>query len=222
MATKKNYLPQAYALLLIWLLNFMEYLIANMQRFGIPTGAADELKRMVNDFQAAQLKAESPNAGKADRVYRKEKAAAVSGATRHFVNARLRYNDAVTDEDRVKMGLTVPDRKPTTAPEIKTQPEVYRIDSSVIMRIALYYKNTGDLSRARPYGTHGVEIRSAILDHQPVTTDDMKRSDFSTRSPYTFVFDENQRGKTIWFRLRWENTRGHKGPWSEIYVAIIP
>jgi hypothetical protein len=30
------------------------------------------------------------------------------------------------------------------------------------------------------------------------------------------------RGKTVWFRLRWENNRGQKGPWSELYSAIIP
>jgi hypothetical protein len=31
-----------------------------------------------------------------------------------------------------------------------------------------------------------------------------------------------QRGKTVYFALRWENTRGEKGPWSEIMSAIIP
>jgi hypothetical protein len=50
----------------------------------------------------------------------------------------------------------------------------------------------------------------------------MLASVFSTRSPYVFTFDENMRGKTVYFCLRWENTRGQKGPWSAIYSAIIP
>jgi hypothetical protein len=45
---------------------------------------------------------------------------------------------------------------------------------------------------------------------------------FDTRSPYTFRFEENQRGQTVFFCLRWENTTGQKGPWSEIVSAIIP
>jgi hypothetical protein len=30
------------------------------------------------------------------------------------------------------------------------------------------------------------------------------------------------RGKKLYFALRWENTRGEKGPWSEIHSTIIP
>lgn len=39
---------------------------------------------------------------------------------------------------------------------------------------------------------------------------------------HTLTFDENQRGKTVYFALRWENTRGEKGPWSQIVSSIIP
>jgi hypothetical protein len=141
---------------------------------------------------------------------------------RNFVNANLRYNEYVTDEDRILLGLHVPDTTPTPVPVPSTQPVVKKIDSSIIMRLMLYYLDSMSASRAKPYGMHGVEIRWAILDMPPVTTADLINSEFSTRSPHTFIFEENQRGKTVWFRLRWENTRGEKGPWSELYSAIIP
>ncbi|AHF94767.1 hypothetical protein OPIT5_26275 [Opitutaceae bacterium TAV5] len=51
---------------------------------------------------------------------------------------------------------------------------------------------------------------------------DLTRSGFDTRSPFTLNFDENQRGKTVYFALRWENTRGDKGPWSPITHAVVP
>jgi hypothetical protein len=44
----------------------------------------------------------------------------------------------------------------------------------------------------------------------------------TTHTPFTLEFDENERGKTIYFCLCGENTRGEKGPWSEIQNAIIP
>jgi hypothetical protein len=220
--SSKNYLPKAYALLLSWLVNFMSYLVANMQRFGIPTSKVDPLQKLVSDYQTAQTNSVNPNAGKADRLDRSEKAAIASKAVRDFVNANLRFNEAVTDEDRVKMGLTVPDPKPTPKPEPKTQTVVDAIDSSTIMRISLHYKDSDSTTRAKPDGMHGAEIRWAIRDTPPEVTDDLIHSEFSTRSPHTFIFDENQRGKTVWFRLRWENNRAMKGPWSELYSAIIP
>jgi hypothetical protein len=45
---------------------------------------------------------------------------------------------------------------------------------------------------------------------------------FDTDSPLEIEFDEADRGKIVWFAVRWENTRGQKGPWSEIFFAIIP
>jgi hypothetical protein len=44
----------------------------------------------------------------------------------------------------------------------------------------------------------------------------------ATRTSLTLEFDEPDRGKTVYFCLRWENTRGQKGPWSPIQKAIIP
>ncbi|MDR2468997.1 MAG: hypothetical protein LBD27_00740 [Tannerella sp.] len=221
MSTRRDYLPLTYAALLNWLLNFLGYVMENLNRFNIPISETETLQETVNAFQVAQAKAENPNAGKADRLERKETANAVRKAVRDFVNVHLRYNRAVTDEDRVKMGLHVPDTTPTPVGEPTTMP-VVEIDTSIIMRLTLKYRNAGSSSRAKPAGTHGVEIRWEILPVPPDTTADLTHSEFSTRSPHTFVFEENQRGKTVYFRLRWENMRGQKGPWSEIYSTVIP
>jgi hypothetical protein len=56
----------------------------------------------------------------------------------------------------------------------------------------------------------------------PATVEDLINSAFDTKSPYTFVFEEAQRRKMLYFCLRWENGKGEKGPWSEIYSAVIP
>jgi hypothetical protein len=43
-----------------------------------------------------------------------------------------------------------------------------------------------------------------------------------TDSPFTLKFDEAGRGKRVYFCLRWETSTSLKGPWGEIYSAIIP
>jgi hypothetical protein len=49
-----------------------------------------------------------------------------------------------------------------------------------------------------------------------------KADDPATRTPFTLEFSGHERGKTVYFALRWENTRGEKGHWSPIQNAIVP
>jgi hypothetical protein len=51
---------------------------------------------------------------------------------------------------------------------------------------------------------------------------ELTHSTFCTRAPLRLTFNGNERGKTLYFATRWENTRSVKGPWSEIMEAIIP
>ncbi|MDR2471991.1 MAG: DUF4744 domain-containing protein [Tannerella sp.] len=140
---------------------------------------------------------------------------------RNFVNQRLRYNQTVTNEDRVKLGLNVPDTTPTPVATPTTWP-IASTRSAGPRQIRVDWHDSLSASKAKPTGVHGCEIRHSILDTPPTTNDDLLRSDFATRTPHTFNFNEQQRGKSIYFCLRWETNKGDKGPWSEILKAIIP
>jgi hypothetical protein len=120
----------------------------------------------------------------------------------------------------VEMGIfppkpRTPNQKPTTFPDAF-------VKSDVIRELTVDFRDHESLSRGKPHGIHGVEIRWAILDHQPQDVNELIHSEFDTHSPFTLEFKENERGQTVWFCLRWENTRGEKGPWSEFISAIIP
>jgi hypothetical protein len=201
----------------------MVYLNANMSRLGIPGQKVSALQTLVTQYQTAQNKAILPNAGKADRLVRNERAKEIEKAARNFVNTYLRYNEALTDEDRVNFGMVVPDEEPTPESEIVTIPVVDLIDTSVLRRVGIRFKDMDEAkSHAIPEFAHGAEIRWNILDATPASVNDLIHSEFSTRTHYALTFDESQRGKTVWFCLRWENNRGQKGPWGEIYSAVIP
>jgi hypothetical protein len=76
--------------------------------------------------------------------------------------------------------------------------------------------------KGKPKGVHGVEIGWVISEVPPEDWGDLTRSSFDTRSPFRMTFERHQRGQTLYFALRWENTVGEKGPWSDIQNAIIP
>jgi hypothetical protein len=133
----------------------------------------------------------------------------------------LRFSAIVTDDDLKAMGIYIDPKHPSRNPAPDTKVE-FEIDSSMIRRLIVRYRDAGSDSYAKPHGVHGVEIRWAILSTPPVKVDDLINSSFDTHTPFTLEFDEDQRGQTVYFCLRWEGTAGLKGPWSEIVHAIIP
>ena len=133
--------------------------------------------------------------------------------------ANLRSNTRVTDDDRRAMGIHIRDTKPTPAPTPTTYP-VLAIDSSTARRLIINFRDNASNSAAKPKGIHGAEIKWLIADEKP-TVDQLTNSTFDTRTPYTLIFNDEQRAKTVWICARWENTRGEKGPWGDMESAII-
>ena len=134
--------------------------------------------------------------------------------------ANLKVNTRLTDNDRRALGIHIRDAKPTPAPVPVTYPAA-TIDTSTIRRLTIHFRDSESTSAAKPKGVHGAEIKWLVADEKP-TIEALLHSSFDTRTPYTMEFEDAQRGKTVWMCLRWENTRGEKGPWGEMLNAIIP
>jgi energy-coupling factor transporter ATP-binding protein EcfA2 len=164
--------------------------------------------REVRDFNPAHAMAKNEARDASEKVIRP------------FVNEFIRFGP-ITDAERLEAGCHVADgtRSPDTKPEGIPEAEV---DSSVIRVLTIHFKPAGSLSKAKPKGVHGAEIRWAILDAPPVDETDLSNSDFDTASPFTLNFHESQRGKRVYFCLRWESRTNIKGDFGEIYSAIIP
>jgi hypothetical protein len=142
---------------------------------------------------------------------------------RELYTGFLKNNPLVTNTDLQTMGLPIrtDGHRNESSPVPHTFPDAF-IDTSIIRQLYIRYRDHASNSRAKPYRVHAVEIRWAILEKPPTNIDELIHSEINTRSPFILSFQENERGKTVYFCLRWENTRGEKGPWSEITSAIIP
>jgi hypothetical protein len=44
----------------------------------------------------------------------------------------------------------------------------------------------------------------------------------ASHTPFTVEFPEEERGKTAYFALAWQNERGILGRWSDIKSTVIP
>jgi hypothetical protein len=140
---------------------------------------------------------------------------------RQLYTGFMKNSPLVTDDDLLGMGL--PTRHTgggVPAPVAKTYPWT-KAGTSLIRHLSIDYGGS-EASHAKPAGQHGMELVSVVSDTKPASIDELIHSHFDTRTPLVLEFTEEERGKTFWYAVRWENTRGEKGPWSEIQSAIIP
>jgi hypothetical protein len=134
----------------------------------------------------------------------------------------LKDSPFVTNADLVAMGMPehsgdghTPSPVPMTCPEF----EILLPSPGIVV---IHFRGVGSKRRGKPGGAHGAEIVWAVLDVPPVNWSQLVHSSFETRTPFRLTFEGDQRGKHLYFALRWENSRGVKGPWSPIQAVIIP
>jgi hypothetical protein len=218
-----DYLPKKDKDLLAMVVNLLKNLFAMLTRIGFPNDEYQKLAALRNDFAEKLAIAEDPATSTKVTVAAKNHTREVLKSTlRLNVKGYIMYNPLVTDEDRIAMGLPVHKTTHTPSKVADKAPDV-DIDSSVPGRITIHFFDAeGGHRRGKLAGQHCVEITWLVSDVPPTRWDELIHSVVDTRSPYTFIFENDMRGRHFYFAIRWENTRGEKGPWSEIMSAIIP
>jgi hypothetical protein len=218
-----RYIPTNDVQFVQWLNILLTFLQANAARLNFPLDVLSKLQLLFSDFVTKLALAEDPATRTSVVVQNKIDARKVlEKETRGAIKEFLTNNHAVTNGDRDAMGLPIPKTTRTPAEVAKTYPD-FDIDSSVIRWLTIHFFDQGkQKSKAKPPGQHGAEIGWVISETPIVNTDELAHSAFDTRTPFSLEFRGDERGKTVYFALRWENTRGEKGPWSEIQSAIIP
>jgi hypothetical protein len=104
---------------------------------------------------------------------------------------------------------------PTTRP-------VVTVDNSVALRHVIGFTDGATPVRtALPEGVMGAEIWVKIGDPPPVDPSELTFLGTDTRTPYVATYPGADANKVAHYMLRWINTRGEKGPWSETASATI-
>ncbi|MDR0428152.1 MAG: hypothetical protein LBH12_06065 [Dysgonamonadaceae bacterium] len=222
MARYNDFIPENDEKFLVWLKNLTAYISQKYETWNIPVAEIHPLNAQTAAFETALHAAMNPaTRTKAAVQAKNDTRNTVKSTIRMFLKAYVTYNRAVTDSDRDNMNLPIHKKGRTPAPIPKGYP-FFRIDSSVIRRLSIYFYDSANEKRRKPEGVHGAEIRWGFSDVPVVEPEKLIYSGFDTASPYTIEFTGEDRGRTVYIALRWENTRGEKGPWSEIYNSIIP
>jgi hypothetical protein len=195
--------------------------LAHFSGWSVPSPQLT-LETPLDGFETAFANFADPNYGKVDMERKKDTRKVVERAFRVYVQAYLVQNPAVSDEDRVAMGIPVYKTTKSKRPLPETVPEL-EVDTGTPRRHKVHYRDKGSGRRGKPEGVAGIEIRWAILDHYPAHINELTNSSFDTASPWVNEFDESNRGKKVYYCGRWEvPVEGGKGPFGEIVEAIVP
>ena len=150
---------------------------------------------------------------------------------RPFVNQYLRF-PPVTNEDRTAMQIPNRDTTPTEVPIPTAQPEadltfpgIYLVE---LRKSRTVQGNTPPDSRSDYgvriyYGLTGLtsDKHKFRLAAEPKTGADLPYSVFTRRKKERFDFD-GESGNTVYFCLRYENSKGEAGPYGPMLSAVIP
>jgi hypothetical protein len=157
---------------------------------------------------------------KVDTEAKNDAKKAAKKAARLFVNQYLRFLP-VTDEDRTAMNIPNHDTHPSPVPRPGDIPEVEaQTPKPRILRFL--FRRRGMKRWGKPADVHGMELVWVISDTPPTKLEQLVHSAFATKSPLELSFDEDQRGKRLYYAVRWETGTVKKGDFSEIFSAIIP
>ena len=81
-----------------------------------------------------------------------------------------------------------------------------------------------DKPKTPPLTPRGYVARVAwdVLDKPPNSINELRRHTLAKYSPYVLKFSKEDKGKTAYFSMAWQNARGMLGPWSEIQSMVVP
>jgi hypothetical protein len=134
----------------------------------------------------------------------------------------LKRSPLVSDADLVSMGLPTRHEGGKKPAPVATEAPWYHAISRRPRSVDVEYGNQETGKHGKPDGQHGAECRWMIIDTPRVVhLRELTNSNFDTRTPLVLEFEDEQRGWTVYYAMRWENTRGEKGPFGLIESVIV-
>jgi hypothetical protein len=202
--------------------SFMKIIVSSFAAWGIPEADVKVLQANQAVWNEAFGKASNKQDRTSPDVQAKDDAATVyKKALRQFVGQWITYNTKIPDSERERMGLTIRSDVRTPKPVPETCPEG-SIDFATRLQHDIYFvdENAGR-SKAKPDGVHGCEIWAKIGGDLPKSVSEMQYLTTATRSPYTQTFETESAGQTVYYWLRWVNTRNQAGPWGNPVKCMV-
>lgn len=219
-----DYLPAPDGDFLAWEQNFITYASNNVAALGLAPADLNAVTAAQGDWESAYLDNETKQAtARAARQLKDDRRTIFEQAIRSLVR-RLQASPAVSDDEKRALGITVKDTVRTMASAAVvdgTRPLGVVSTAQRLRHEIRFFDQATPTRKAKPAGAMGCEIWVKVGDTPPHDASECTFLALDTASPYVAEYTGENAGKTAYYMLRWVNTRGEKGPWSETVAATI-
>ncbi|MDR0729002.1 MAG: hypothetical protein LBF19_02610 [Prevotellaceae bacterium] len=217
----KDFIPRSYPSFNVWQGNLVTKVVAGATGWNIPADAVTRIQTKQARWQTAFAVANDPATRTSAAVKEQQEAwTDYVAELRPFIKAYLTYSLVVTNVDRENLGLPLHDTRPTPPPVIAGRPEV-DILFSAVQKHTLVVRDSTSQSAAKPKHALGFEIWRKVGGEPPASDSDWTLVVTAPHSPYDLHYNQSESGLRVYYRLRWVNTMGVAGDWSETVSAII-
>lgn len=222
MSRNKDYIPSSDIKLLEWVKLLLAYVSQHFERWRImkPT---DELETLVADYATKVTAMQNPNVGRVEIREKNLVKTKLVKEVRELVQGFIAKNPNVTEADKLSMGLRVHDNTPTTVLDpVGLATATVSFPSS--MQLMLHLKSVEE-SQDDMRAYYGFRIYYGLYaagETPPRDGLDLRQSRFTRRKKERFSFLPSDIGKTAYFSIRYENSKGKAGPWGPMISTLIP
>ena len=216
-----NYIPTIESGFHDWVNKFAKYIKDNYRALGLTEEQNEALQSLFIEWKT--IYDEHISIKKKAKSIAKQKNEAhesLEKKVRELTNI-IQIISSLTDEQKTALGITIRKTTKTLSPVPSTRP-IANIENSehLIHKIHFLDESTPE-SKKKPYRVQGCEIWHKIDGTKPKDETEIKYITTSTKTPCIVDYKDTDAGKMAHYMLRWINTRGERGPWSETISITI-
>jgi hypothetical protein len=203
-----------------WVVPFSAYVATNAADLDLDPTDVTPLTDAVTTWKTAYPAHKTASGSAvAAKTIKDQARASVEGIARPLIQ-QLQASPKVTDAQRNSMKINVRSTTRTPASVPTTEP-MATVDTSHRLQHIISYRDTGSSSKKKPAGVAYCEIWAKVGAPAPTDESQLTYLGNASKTPQMEEYTGAQAGQTVWYWLRWVNTRGDKGPWSEPVSATI-
>ncbi len=219
---KTDYMPSSDAGFDIFQSNFIGGVQPKLAVWGIPTADFTALVSLSVAWNTAWAKAKNKDTrNRADVQAKKDAKKAYLSGLRRFVMQWLAFNNKVSNANREGLGLNVKDTEPTPMPIPNRAPDVTIEEIRHLVHKLRLTDPENPHTQSKPKGVRSIQVFRCFSEDVPTKVEQYRLVGDATRFIYRVNFVEADEGKMVWYIVRYVNTRGLPGPWSNEISATV-
>lgn len=215
------YIPAADGPFDTWADNFQDLIDAAPATYGLSGGDATAITNAYTAWHAAYLAAVNPSTRTPVTVSAKDAARFVAEQLFRVYASQIRVNPGVLPEDKIALGLNLPNDSPSPISAPATWPLLSFLSAGPLSHRFSYKDSSDPEGKFKPYGVVHLALSAKLAAAPSTDPDGWPVVRYVTKSPFVIGWSAPDAGMIASYAGRWVNRNGLVGPWSDIVSHIV-